>query len=284
MPGPEVVKSAGEMQARAKEFLKAGKSLGFVPTMGALHAGHTSLIERARSENNIVVVSIYVNPTQFGPGEDFERYPRTFEADRLICAKAGVDVIFAPETLYTPDARTWVQVGGLDEPLCGMSRPGHFRGVATVVAKLLSIVRPDRAYFGRKDAQQLLIVATLVRDLNLGCQIVPCETVREADGLAMSSRNRYLSPKLRKQALAIPRALENCRNQVVKGERDAMKLLGEIAEILVQQPDLELDYVAAVDAHTLEDLKTLEGDILVAIAAKVGATRLIDNLHIEGLK
>jgi len=284
MAVPEVIKNADEMQARARGLLKAGKSLGFVPTMGALHAGHTSLIERARRENQVVVVSIYVNPTQFGPGEDFERYPRTFEADRRICAKAGVDIIFAPETLYAPDARTWVQVGLLGEPLCGMSRPGHFRGVATVVTKLLSIVRPDRAYFGRKDAQQLLIIATLARDLHLGCQIVPCETVRETDGLALSSRNRYLSPQQRKQALAIPSALEYCREQVLKGERDAMKLLGEMAEILIQQPNLEIDYIAAVDAHTLEDLQTLAGDVLVAIAAKVGATRLIDNTCFEGLE
>jgi len=283
MPEPEVIKDASEMQARAHALLRSGQSLGFVPTMGALHAGHMSLIERARRENDVVVVSIYVNPTQFGPGEDFERYPRTFDADRRKCAKAGADILFAPETLYAPDARTWVEVGGLEEPLCGMSRPGHFRGVATVVAKLLSIVRPDRAYFGRKDAQQLLIIATLARDLNLGCRIVPCETVREPDGLALSSRNRFLSPKQRMQALAIPRALGYCREQVAQGERDAMKLLGEMAEILVQQPDLEIDYVAAVDAHTLEDLKTLQGDILVAIAAKLSSTRLIDNTSFEGL-
>jgi len=281
---PAVIKEAEEMRAQARGILKAGQSLGFVPTMGALHAGHGSLMERARRENDVVAVSIYVNPTQFGPGEDFERYPRTLEADRRLCAVAGVDLIFAPETLYVPGARTWVQVGGLEAPLCGMSRPGHFRGVATVVTKLLSIVRPDRAYFGRKDFQQLLIIATLARDLDLGCQIVPCETVREPDGLALSSRNRYLSPKERKEALAIPRALEYCRIQVATGERDAMKLLGEMAEILVQQPHLELDYVAAVNAHTLEDLQRLSGDVLVAIAAKVGATRLIDNTHFERLE
>lgn len=278
-----VVRKTEEMQARAREVLRAGKSLGFVPTMGALHAGHRSLIERARRENDVAVVSIYVNPTQFCPGEDFDKYPRPFEADRRMCAAAGVDFIFAPETLYAKDARTRVEVGGLQDTLCGLSRPGHFRGVVTVVTKLLSIVRPDRAYFGRKDAQQLLLIATLVRDLNLGCEIVPCETVREPDGLAMSSRNRYLSAAQRKQALAIPRALEYCRKEVKKGARDAMKLLGELADILIEQPDLEIDYVAAVDAHTLEDVPTMKGDILVAIAAKVGSTRLIDNTHFEGL-
>ena len=218
------------------------------------------------------------------PDEDFSRYPRTLDADRKLCAEAGVDIIFAPANLYHKQARTWVEVGGLEEPLCGMSRPGHFRGVATVVTKLLSIVRPDRAYFGRKDAQQLLVIETLVRDLNLGCAIVPCETVREPDGLALSSRNRYLSAAERKQALAIPRALDCCRTEVKKGERDAMKLLGEMANLLGDQPDIEIDYVAAVDAHTLDDVTVLKGDILVAIAAKVGKTRLIDNAHFEGLK
>jgi len=276
-----VIKDVREMQARAKEFLRSNKSVGFVPTMGALHAGHRALMERARKENDVVVVSIYVNPTQFGAGEDFDKYPRTFEADENICAEAGVDCIFAPESLYDKNARTWVQVGELEDVLCGISRPGHFRGVATVVTKLFSIVRPDRAYFGRKDAQQLLILQILSRDLNLGCEIVPCETVREADGLALSSRNRYLSARDRKQALAIPRALEYCRTQVAKGERDAMKLLGEMAEILGQQPDLEIDYVAIVDAHTLVDLKRLTGDVLVAIAAKVGSTRLIDNISLK---
>jgi len=284
MAKPVVIKKADEMQARARELSCAGKSLGLVPTMGALHAGHESLIVRARRENDVVVVSIYVNPTQFGPGEDFERYPRTFEADRKMCAEAGVDIIFAPDSLYHRAARTWVEVGGLEEPLCGMSRPGHFRGVATVVTKLLSIVRPDRAYFGRKDAQQLLIIQTMTRDLHLGCEIVPCETVREPDGMAMSSRNRYLSASERKQALAISHALEYCRAEVEKGERDAMTLLGEMANLLGGQPDLEIDYVAAVDARTLDDLTTLKGDVLVAIAAKVGNTRLIDNTHFEGLK
>jgi pantoate--beta-alanine ligase len=284
MSEPIVIKDAEAMRAKARELARAGKSVGFVPTMGALHEGHVSLIQRARTENDVVVVSIYVNPTQFCAGEDFERYPRPFEKDKAACAAAGVDIIFAPATLYAKDARTWILVGGLEDPLCGLSRPGHFRGVATVVTKLLSIVRPDRAYFGRKDAQQLLVIETLVRDLDLGCAIVPCETVREPDGLALSSRNAYMTIGERRQALCIPRALQYCRQQVEQGERDAMKLLGEMANIVAEQPDMEIDYIAAVDAHTLEDVAALKGDILVAIAAKIGTTRLIDNVRFEGLK
>jgi pantoate--beta-alanine ligase len=284
MANPQIIHEAAEMQAWAKAVSRAGKSLGFVPTMGALHAGHKSLIERARRENDAVAVSIYVNPTQFGPGEDLDKYPRTFEADRALCAEAGADCIFAPQNLYADDARTFVHVGGLEDPLCGLSRPGHFRGVATVVTKLLSLVRPDRAYFGRKDAQQLLVVQHLARDLDLGVAIVPCETVREPDVLAMSSRNRYLKPGERKQALALYRALQHCQKAIAGGERDAMKLLGEMAGILTAEPDVEIDYVALVNAHTLNDLKRLRGDVLVAIAVRIGATRLIDNLHFEGIR
>ena len=281
MAEPVIVKDPEAMRGISRDAVKASKSVGFVPTMGALHAGHRALIERARKENDIVVVSIYVNPTQFGEGEDFEKYPRTLEADRKICAGAGVDYIFAPDSLFQPGTRTFVQIGGLDEMLCGLSRPGHFRGVATVVTKLFNIVHPVRAYFGRKDAQQMLILQTLVKDLDFGIEIVPCETVREADGLAMSSRNRFLSPKERKQALAIPRALEYCKTKIVEGERDAMKLMGEMAEILGQQPDIEIDYISIVDAENLEEYDFIQGDVLVAIAAKVGETRLIDNFHME---
>jgi pantoate--beta-alanine ligase len=280
---PVVIKSVDEMRKYSSNALKSGKSIGFVPTMGALHVGHRSLIERARKENDVVVVSIYVNPTQFGPEEDYSRYPRTFEADEKMCAEVGADAIFAPDTLYGPESRTYVEVGELGNVLCGISRPGHFRGVATVVAKLLNIVRPQRAYFGRKDAQQLLIIETIERDLNLGCDIIGCDIVRDKDGLAVSSRNQYLSPTDRRQALSLHKALEQCRIQVERGERDAMKLLEAMAEILEQQPDVEIDYVALVDAHTLDDLKTLRGDVLAAIAAKVGTTRLIDNVRFTEL-
>ncbi|HLX63289.1 MAG TPA: pantoate--beta-alanine ligase [Planctomycetota bacterium] len=280
---PVVIENPDEMHAWSRGMLAARKSLGLVPTMGALHAGHRSLIERARRENDAVTVSIYVNPTQFGPGEDLDRYPRTFDGDKNICADAGVDCIFAPTTLYAQNARTFVEVIDLQDQLCGISRPSHFRGVATVVAKLFNIVQPTRAYFGQKDAQQLLIIETMVRDLNFAVQIVPCEIVREPDGLALSSRNRYLSPKERKLALAVPRALDCARAAIKSGERDAMKLLGNMANILAENDAVEIDYCALVDAHTLEDLKTLKGDVLAAVAVKIGKTRLIDNARFERL-
>jgi len=280
--GPQIVKTAAEMNTWALEALRAGKSIGFVPTMGALHAGHGALIERAVNENAAVVVSIFVNPTQFGPNEDFTRYPRPFEADVKLCADAGVDCIYAPEPaeMYAKDARTWVEVGGLADHLCGLSRPGHFRGVATVVTKLLSIVRPTRAYFGKKDAQQLRIIEVLTRDLNLGVEIVPCEIVREADGLAMSSRNRYLSADERREALVLHRTLKYFEERVASGERDAMKLLGELAEKIEAAQGAEIDYVAIVDAITLEDIAEIKGEVLAALAVKFGTTRLIDNIRV----
>ena len=283
MSEPVVIESAEAMREWSRAAMKAGRSIGFVPTMGALHAGHRSLMERARRENDAVVASIYVNPTQFGPGEDFEKYPRTLDSDRKICGEAGVDCVYAPKNLYVKDARTFVEVGGLQDYLCGISRPSHFRGVATIVAKLFNIVQPDRAYFGMKDAQQLVIIETMVRDLNMNVKIVPCEIVREPDGLAMSSRNRYLSERERKLALAIPRALDCCRAAIKGGERNAMKVVGDMANILAEKSEVEIDYCALVDAHTLEDLKTLEGDVLAAIAVKIGKTRLIDNARFEGL-
>ena len=282
MSEPVVLKTPAEMTAWTKSMVKAGKTIGFVPTMGALHTGHRSLIERARKENDAVVVSIFVNPTQFGPNEDFTKYPRTFDSDKKICGDAGTDAIFNPEpaTMYDKDARTFVEVGGLADNLCGLSRPGHFRGVATVVTKLFTIVRPDRAYFGQKDAQQLRIIEVMTRDLNLGCQIIGCPIVREADGLAMSSRNRYLSPEERQHALTLNQVLKHVEKRVAAGERDAMKLIGEMAEQIEGVPDAEIDYVAIVDVNTLEDIKTIEGEALAALAVKIGATRLIDNTRL----
>jgi pantoate--beta-alanine ligase len=279
-----MIEDVDAMRKWSQEVRQGGKSLGFVPTMGALHTGHASLFERARKENDFVAVSIYVNPTQFGPGEDFERYPRTFDADKKLCVDAGVDCIFAPKNLYATDARTAVEVVELQDQLCGISRPSHFRGVTTVVAKLFNIVSPTRAYFGRKDAQQLLIIQRMVRDLNIDITIVPCDTVREPDGLAMSSRNRYLSPKERKLALAVPRALACARKAIEAGERDAMKVLGDMGNTLAENDGVEIDYCALVDAHTLEDLSRLKGDVLAAVAVKVGKTRLIDNARFENLK
>jgi pantoate--beta-alanine ligase len=265
------------MRAWSRAARQAGKRVGFVPTMGALHAGHAALIDRARKECDAVVVSIYVNPTQFAPGEDFAKYPRTLEADTELCRTHGAEVIFAPKNLYAKDARARVDVGEFQDVLCGISRPTHFSGVATVVTKLFNIVEPDKAFFGRKDAQQLLVIQTLVRDLDIPVEIVGCETVRESDGLALSSRNRYLSPKERQLALAVPRALDLARKRIAEGERDAMRLLGDMANVLVEREGVEIDYCALVDAHTLEDLSVLKGDVLAAIAVKVGSTRLIDN-------
>jgi len=280
-----VINEIDAMRSASCDLIRSGKSIGFVPTMGALHAGHRALIEHARKENDTVIVSIYVNPTQFGPEEDFAKYPRTFDADMELCIEAGADIIFHPADLYTPNSRTFVNVGGLDETMCGLSRPGHFRGVSTVVAKLFNIVKPSRAYFGRKDAQQLLIIETMVRDLNMGIKIVPLETVREADGLAMSSRNKYLSKPERKKALTLSRALNLFKAGVEGGERDAMKLMGEMAQVFIDEDEeIEIDYIAIVDAHTLEDLKVVKGDVLAAIAVKIGKTRLIDNVRIEKVK
>ncbi len=283
MSEPVVVETVEAMRAWSRMAMKAGRSVGFVPTMGALHAGHTSLMERARKENDAVVVSIYVNPTQFGIGEDFAKYPRSLDADRKLCGEAGVECIFAPKNLYETGACSFIEVGGLQEHLCGISRPGHFRGVATVVAKLFNIVEADRAYFGMKDAQQLVIIQTMVRDLNMSVTIVPCEIVREPDGLAMSSRNRYLSVTERKLALVVPRALDCFRAAIKNGERDAMKIVGEMANILAERDEVEIDYCAIVDAHTLEDVTKIKGDVLAAVAVKIGKTRLIDNARFEGL-
>ena len=277
----KIIEIAADMCAWSRQNRSGGKTLGFVPTMGALHDGHLSLLTRARKECDFVAASIYVNPAQFGPEEDFKNYPRTFDADKKLCADAGVDCIFAPKNLYAKDARTLIEVHGLQENLCGISRPGHFRGVATVVAKLFNIVQPDRAYFGRKDAQQLLVLQSMTRDLDYPLEIVPCETLREASGLALSSRNRYLSAKERKLALAVPRALDHARKEIAAGERDAMEILEGMAEILSSNSAVEIDYCALVDAHTLEDLKELKGDVLAAVAVKIGKTRLIDNARFE---
>lgn len=283
MPEPQVFDTPQAMTEWAVEVGRRDMTLGFVPTMGALHEAHASLIGRAKQENDAVAVSIFVNPTQFGPGEDFAKYPRPFEADLALCEEHEVDAVFAPspEAMYDRDLRTWVEVGGLADNLCGLSRPGHFRGVATVVAKLLSIVRPDRAYFGRKDAQQLRIVEVMVRDLNLGCEVVGCPIVRDPDGVAVSSRNRYLSVEERKQARCLNQALQLCERKVDDGERNAIKLIEAMTNLVQEQPDAEVDYIALVNAETMQDLEILEGNVLCALAVKIGTTRLIDNTTFE---
>ncbi|HXG42321.1 MAG TPA: pantoate--beta-alanine ligase [Dehalococcoidia bacterium] len=277
-----VVRSLGEMR-EARAALEG--VVGFVPTMGYLHEGHLSLVRRARAECDRVVASIFVNPTQFGPQEDYERYPRDEARDLALLEAEGVDVAFLPsaEEMYPPGFCTWVEVKGpLTERLEGASRPGHFRGVTTVVLKLFNLVQPHRAYFGEKDAQQLRVIRRMVADLNLPVEIVPCPTVREPDGLAMSSRNVYLSPEQREQALALSRCLELARRLIVAdGIRDAAALRRHLEEFLRCSPGVEPDYVSVAHPETLAELERIEGPALVLVAARVGPARLIDNALIE---
>lgn len=265
-------------QARAE-----GRVSGFVPTMGALHAGHLSLIQAALAECRPVIASIFVNPTQFGPSEDFQKYPRAPEADSQKLEDAGVDYLFAPDAaeIYPSGFRTWVNVEGLSERLEGRARPGHFRGVTTVVLKLLEIVQPQKAFFGRKDAQQAHIIRQMARDLHLDSEIVVCPIVREADGLAMSSRNAYLNREERWAATVLFRALEGARASIVRGERDALRLTAAMRELLRAEPLANPDYVEIVDAETLEPVTRLRGACLALLAVRIGAVRLIDNMLIE---
>ena len=271
------------MKQATRQAKAQGRSPGFVPTMGALHAGHLALVQRAVSECQPVIASIFVNPTQFGPNEDFQKYPRAFESDCKKLEDAGVDYLFAPEPseIYPPGFRTWVNVEGLSDRLEGKIRPGHFRGVTTVVLKLLEIVQPQRAYFGRKDAQQARIIIQMARDLHLDSEIVVCPIVREPDGLAMSSRNAYLNPAQRHAATILFRALEAARNSISRGERDALRLAAAMRDILRSEPLAEPEYLKLVDADTLERMSLLRGECLALLAVKIGNVRLIDNLLIE---
>ncbi len=255
-------------------------SVGLVPTMGYLHAGHMALVERARRENDMVVVSIFVNPAQFGPEEDFARYPRDTQRDLGMLRKAGVDYVFAPEPLemYLESFSSYVIVEGLSDKLEGAFRPGHFRGVATVVAKLFNIVPADRAYFGQKDAQQVVVIRRMARDLNFRHHIVVVPTVREPDGLALSSRNVYLDAEERQSALVLSRALFAAKEMYEKGERNAREIRSAVRAMLEAQPGVKTDYVTVSDPDSLEELNGIEGRALVALAARVGRTRLIDNL------
>jgi pantoate--beta-alanine ligase len=281
---PAVVTDVPALRQAIRDARARGRTVGLVPTMGALHAGHLSLIEAASRDTRFVVVSIFVNPTQFGPSEDFARYPRPLAHDLDLCARAGVDLVFhpQPETMYPPGYRTFVEVTGLQDVLCGPSRPGHFRGVATVVLKLFNQVQPDRAYFGQKDAQQVRIIRQLVRDLDVPVEVVAGPTVREADGLALSSRNRYLDADQRRHAPALYRALEEARARVAAGERDGAALRRLLAERVAATPGAALDYAAVVDADTLAPADRLTGPTLLALAVKFGDTRLIDNLLVNG--
>ncbi len=273
-----IVRGVAELREQLAPARRAGRTIGLVPTMGAFHAGHVSLMERARLEHDVVVVSLFVNPTQFGAGEDLDAYPRDEARDAEIARGAGVDVLFAPpaEEVYPPGFATTVHVGGVSEPLEGAQRPGHFDGVATIVAKLLNTAQPDAAYFGQKDAQQALVVRRLARDLDMPARIVVCPTVREPDGLALSSRNAYLAPAERERAVALRRALEAAEAAVAAGERDARAVAGAAREAM-EPYDVEPEYLALVSSDTLAPVERIEGDVLVALAARVGPARLIDN-------
>jgi pantoate--beta-alanine ligase len=278
---PPVVSTEAPLRQAVTAARRAGKQVGFVPTMGALHAGHVSLIEAARAANSFVVASIFVNPTQFGPNEDFTRYPRPLEHDLDCCD--GVDLIFIPDaaTMYPPGFQTFVQVKDLSDILEGASRPGHFQGVATVVLKLFNLVQPDQAYFGQKDAQQVRVIQQMVRDLNVPVEIVVCPTLREPDGLALSSRNQYLDANQRREATALNQALEKAAAMIRAGERNAAVIERAMADRIAATPEAVLDYAAAVDANTLRLVTPLEGRVLLALAVKFGATRLIDNRIVE---
>lgn len=275
----KIVKTIEEIREEVRQARQHGHTIGFVPTMGALHAGHRSLIEAARKQSSFVAVSIYVNPTQFGPSEDFSRYPRTLSADAIVCERAGADVIFAPDdsTLYPTQQRTWVIVENLTDNLCGRFRPGHFKGVATVCAKFFNIVGPDLAFFGQKDAQQVAVIRRMVTDLNLPLQIVTCPTLREPDGLAMSSRNQYLSAEERKQAVLLSAALRECKRLCTAGQRDASALIEAMRSVLNQGSLLQPEYIQIVDGDSLEDVSRIDRPALAAMAVHCGQTRLIDN-------
>jgi len=276
----KIWKTIEEMRSASSAARREGKRFGFVPTMGALHEGHLSLVRAAKAKSDLVAVSIFVNPLQFGPTEDLAKYPRSFERDRALLEKEAVDILFAPqpEEMYPKGAVTYVAVEGLSEKLCGKSRPGHFRGVTTIVAKLFHIVEPDVAFFGQKDAAQATIIRRMVRDLNLPVEIVVCPIIREPDGLAMSSRNVYLSPEERRAALVLNRSLTETKNRFDQGERNARKLIAAGKQVMAQESRVRLDYFEIVDPDTLDPVLEVTRSALVAIAALVGTTRLIDNI------
>jgi pantoate--beta-alanine ligase len=278
-----IVKTVAGMSALARRWRREGKTIGFVPTMGYLHEGHLSLVRASTDRADVTVVSIFVNPTQFGPNEDFKKYPRDLEKDAAFLTAAGVDVLFYPEAaeIYPPGYRTFVEVEGLQDRLCGRSRPGHFRGVATVVLKLFDIVAPDLAFFGAKDAQQVLIIRRMAADLDLDVEIVTCPIVREPDGLALSSRNAYLDPPARQAALVLSTSLRWAEKAVAAGERDTGRLVAGIRSIIEAEPLARIDYVEAVDPETLDPVAEIGGEVLVALAVFIGATRLIDNVRLR---
>jgi len=284
---PSVMKrlqSPGSQHRFSMQMREQGCKIGFVPTMGALHAGHLALVRKARSQNGVVVVSIFVNPLQFGPGEDYGRYPRDLARDMDRAREAGVDAVFVPEVadLYPEGFTTRVGVGPMAERLCGAERPGHFDGVCTVVLKLLGIVQPHRLYLGQKDAQQLIILERMLADLNVGVKVVGCPTVREKDGLALSSRNRYLTEQQRREAPHLYAALRMAQREILLGnERDPNRLRARMHDAIIRDTGFEIEYIALVDPESLEERRVLEGRTLIAIAARLGVGRLIDNILIN---
>jgi pantoate--beta-alanine ligase len=279
----KLVDSISRMNTLVKILKKEGKSIGFVPTMGYLHEGHISLVRAAKKHTDVAVMSVFVNPLQFGPKEDFEKYPRDIKRDEALAGDAGVDVIFCPSVkdMYPEGYATYVNVECLTDSLCGSSRPGHFKGVTTVVAKLFNIVKPDVAYFGQKDAQQVAVIRKMARDLNLDIEIRTMPIIRETDGLAMSSRNVYLSEDERRQALVLNQSLAKALSLVKSGERDPANVIKAIMELIAPKPLVKIDYVSIVDAKDLKDISEISGEVLVALAAFVGKTRLIDNIIIK---
>ena len=278
-----VLEKINELRDRVKAWRSEGLKVGFVPTMGYLHEGHESLIKRASEENDKVVVSIFVNPIQFGPKEDLSTYPRDLERDSKVCERAGANIIFHPENeeMYFNDFYTFVDMNGLTNGLCGKSRPTHFRGVCTVVTKLFNIVAPDRAYFGEKDAQQLAVIKRMVRDLNIDVEVIGCPIVREKDGLAKSSRNTYLSTEERSAAIILNKALNIAKEKIEDGERISSNIISTVKDIIESEKLARIDYIEVVDSFSMESVDKIEKSVLVAIAVFIGKTRLIDNFTYE---
>ena len=279
----KLAKTIRSVRALVQTARSRNQKIGLVPTMGAFHPGHISLIETAVKECDFVVVSIFVNPTQFGPAEDFKKYPRSLDTDLETCRKIGVDVVFVPSTeqMYPVQNLTWVNVEKLTESLCGQFRPEHFRGVTTVCAKLFNIIAPDIAFFGRKDAQQAVVIKRMVADLNMPLRIVVCPIVRGPDGLALSSRNQYLTEQQKKDATLIYSSLQKCREMVEAGIEDCTKIIAQMREVLNQAPSINIEYISIVDAETLQSISRITGKILAAVAVKIGTARLIDNILVD---
>lgn len=278
-----IIRGIKEMSDMSRLLRRKGKTIGFVPTMGALHRGHLSLIRTARRQNDIVVVSIFVNPAQFGPKEDFKRYPRNLKLDAALCKKAGVDFIFYPyaKGVYPSDYKTFVTVQELGDILCGRFRPGHFQGVATVVTKLFNIVVPSVAYFGQKDAQQSIIIRRMTQDLNMAIQIKVLPTIRERDGLALSSRNSYLSEVERKDAPVLSQALRSAHQLIQSGRRDARRIIQKMRDLISKKESARIDYISIVDPVSLQPVTRIRGTVLIALAVWIGKTRLIDNITVK---